>query len=247
MTSIESQAFEGCSSLTSITIPSSINSIETFAFHGCNNLASIVVESGNTKYDSRDNCNAIVETSSNTLILGCCNTVIPNSVTTIGNGAFFYLSSLISIIIPNGVVNIDWSAFSCCTNLTSVIIGSGVRKINGYAFDYCYELTDVYCYAENVPSTGTDVFENTPIGNATLHVPASSVNKYMTTKPWKYFKEVVVLSDSDPKPTRVKAIESQDMAKVSIYDISGHRIADTNKGLNIIRMSDGTTKKVVVK
>ena len=180
----------GTTYLTSITIPSSVTSIDILAFAVCSSLSSIVVESENSKYDSRENCNAIIETSTNTLIQGCKNTIIPNSVTSIGFNSFYGCSGLTSLTIPNCVTTIGGCAFEF-SGLTSISIGSGVNKIGNYAFSYCSELTDVYCYAEKVPSTDADVFNETPIGNITLHVPESLINDYMAIKPWRHFKDIV--------------------------------------------------------
>ena len=106
VTRIEAAAFRGCSGLTSVTIPSSVTSIEAAAFEGCSGLTSVTVDNGNSIYDSRENCNAIIETASNTLIAGCMNTTIPSSVTSIGGGAFYGCSGLTSVTIPNSVTSI---------------------------------------------------------------------------------------------------------------------------------------------
>ena len=131
-----------CDNLTSITIPNSVTSIGDEAFANCSGLTSINVESGNTKYDSRNSCNAIIEKATNTLIQGCKTTVIPNSVTSIGDYAF-YGSGLTSITIPNSVTSIGSSAFSGCSSLTSVTMGNGVTTIGESAFSYCSGLTSV--------------------------------------------------------------------------------------------------------
>ena len=133
---IKRSAFSGCSSLTSVTIGNSVTNIGWSAFSGCSGLTSISVENGNTVYDSRDNCNAIIKTATNTLIAGCKNTIIPNSVTSIGYRAFYNCSSLTSVTIPNSVTNIGDYAFSGCSSLTSVTIPNSVTSIREQAFSY---------------------------------------------------------------------------------------------------------------
>lgn len=130
---IKGNAFRNCVSLKSITIPASVSKIETSAFQGCTSLESIVVEEGNSKYDSRDNCNAVIETATNTLKVGLSSTKIPNTVTTIGGGAFEG-TTLKSIVIPEGVTLIDNSAFSDCKSLETVSLPNSLESIYPLAF-----------------------------------------------------------------------------------------------------------------
>ena len=118
--SIGKSSFKGCSGLTSLTIPNSVASIGDAAFAGCNSLTSITVAPGNTIYDSRDNCNAIIRTDDNTLIAGCQSTNILSSVTGIGDAAFWGCTNLTSVTIPNSVTSIGKSAFYECSGLTSI-------------------------------------------------------------------------------------------------------------------------------
>ena len=136
-------AFYGCSGLAFIEIPGSVTSIGRDAFSGCTGLTSIIVDENNKVYDSRDNCNAIVETATNTLLRGCNNTMIPNSITSIGSSAFDGCTGLTSIGLPSGVTSIGSSAFEGCTGLTSITIPSSVTSIYGYAFEGCTSLTSI--------------------------------------------------------------------------------------------------------
>ena len=129
VTSIGDYAFTGCRGLTSIEIPSSVRSIGDYTFLDCSGLASIVVSPENPYYNSEGNCNAIIETETNTLIRGCKNTKIPSSVTSIGWRAFSDCSGLTSIKIPSSVTSIGYYAFEDCSNLTSIEIPSSVTSI----------------------------------------------------------------------------------------------------------------------
>ena len=166
LSEINSYAFYNCSSLTSVVIPKYVKSIGQYAYSGCTNLTSISVDSDNSIFDSRNNCNAIIETASNTLITGCKTTVIPNTVTSIGENAFENCSDLRSITIPKSVTSIRDYAFRGCNNLTTV------------------------CVRRNVPVDITaDVFTNR--ANATLYVPYGSLAEYQVADYWKEFQEIV--------------------------------------------------------
>ena len=140
---ISGTVFSGCSSLQSVVIPASVTKIQTGVFASCENLVSIIVESGNTNYDSRDNCNAVIETSTNTLVAGCKTTVIPEAVTAIANSAFDGCKGLTSMTIPENVTIIGHSAFEDCENLTNIIIPNKVTEIPRECFARCSSLKSI--------------------------------------------------------------------------------------------------------
>ena len=143
ITAISASAFRNCSGLTSITIGDSVTSIGVHAFAGCIGLVNISVTDGNTKYHSSGNC--LIETASNTLVLGCKTSVIPSdgSVTSIGEGAFFCCDELTSVTIPDGVTRIGNYAFAGCIELTSVTIPNSVTSIDNDAFFGCSRLKSI--------------------------------------------------------------------------------------------------------
>ena len=445
VTGIGNSVFESCTELTSVTFPYTITNIGNEVFKGCTGLVSIVIEEGCQKYDSRENCNAIIETASNKLIYGCNGTTIPNSVTAIGmhaflgcngptsiifsddgvmsieneafkncdgitsvyigkgeinisGGAFYSCSNLTKVEINNnalvsksyegispineffggqvqeyilgeevtsignsafyscGMTSLDMSdnvttidekafqfcskltsirlseslisigeyAFQNCQSLTSIIIPESMRTIGFGAFGWCFDLerveiysheivsrenneqyyslsscfgkqvkkyvlgenvtgigsfaffdsneltstiipskvtcvgdsafyscqviADVYCYAEQVPETGKDVFLLSNYTNATLHVPAAAIDAYKNAEQWKDFGNIVALTDDDPKPTEIEVPKAtQQSIVVEIYDLGGRCISQLQRGLNIVKMSDGTIKKIIVK
>ena len=226
LTSVGDYAFE-YSGLTSITIPEGVTSIGDRAFALCSGLTGISVASGNTVYDSREECNAIIETSTNTLIVGCQNTVIPNSVRIIGDEAFMGCTGLKSVTIPEGVTSIGCEAFDGCSGLTSITIPEGVTSIGDDAFSGCSGLTSVTIplsvtsigesvfygcsglisvtsLIEEPFEIGSDVFRiwNEETGryeftSATLYVPAGTKEKYLATPAWNQFQNIVEMEDTN--------------------------------------------------
>ncbi len=221
VTEIGYNAFYGCN-FTSVHIPGSVTTIGDGAFSGYSGLENIVVDASNPVYDSRDNCNAIMETSSNKLVQGCKNTIIPNEVTAIGadafsgcsaltaitipdgvteigKGAFYGCSSLIAVTIPDGVTEIGYSTFGNCKKLSFVSIPSSVTTIGDYAFYQCNALLDFYCFAVNVPSAEYDTFRG--LRFTTLYVPSVSLQEYKNSTsisrgPWNNFRNVIAIGST---------------------------------------------------
>ena len=193
VTSICDHAFSGCSGLTSITIPKNVISIGEAILWGCEGITSIIVDLENTKYDSRNNCNAIIESSQNILIQGIKNTIIPNTVTTIGNRAFAqcfdYYSGVSHIAIPNSVTSIGDMAFGACDGLNSIDLPNNLASIGRKAFAST-RLQRIYCHAKQVPITDSEAFISMN-SITTLWVPAGSINAYKAAEPWKNFAEIL--------------------------------------------------------
>lgn len=171
ITSIGTYAFSGCNSLTSIFIPKRIVSIGPSAFSDCRSLASIVVEEGNPVYDSRENCNGIIETETNTLVIGCKTTTIPNSVTSIGDYSFNCCRLLSEVNIPNGVTYIGVFAFYGCLSLTNVTMPNTVTTIRYRAFYNCSTLTSL-TISNNVATIEKETFQNC-VALTSIEIPSS--------------------------------------------------------------------------
>ena len=143
VTSLGDYCFANCSSLTSITIPNSVTSLGSSCFWGCSSLERMVVDAANPVYDSREDCNAIIHTSTNELVAGCKNSQIPNSVTSLGDQCFDGCSSLNSITIPNSVTSLGDACFFDCSSLTSITIPNSVTSLGDFCFAGCNDLTSI--------------------------------------------------------------------------------------------------------
>ena len=189
VTSIGYGAFDDCTGLTSVTIGNSVTSIGSVAFSGCIGLTSIVVENGNSVYDSRSNCNALIETATNTLIVGCMNTNIPNSVTSIGERAFYECSSLTSINVASDNSNycsLDGVLFN--KDKTTLIqypggkqgaytIPNSVTNIGDLAFSGCSGLASV-TIGNSVTSIGSVAFSGcSGLTSVTIPNSVTSIGK----------------------------------------------------------------------
>ncbi len=227
---IGEHSFCNCVGLTTVIIPHNVTSIEGYAFSNLNNLTHIVIPNS-------------VKRIGQGAFGGCRNLssfIIENGVETIGLGSFQDCTSLTSVSIPNSVTKIGSYAFLECSGLTTVVIGSGAKDIYGFAFQNCDNVKDIFCYVESTPSSCG--FDFNIRETATLHVPAKSIDLYKKAKYWKDFKNIVALTDNDPKPTGVINIKDEIKAEERYYDLHGYHVNKPSKGIYIIN-----GKKVLIK
>ena len=234
VTSIGDQAFQSCYRITSINIPRSVTKIGDDAFNICSGLTSISVEKGNPVYDCRDNCNAIIETNSNKLIVGCKNTVIPNSVTEIGQGAFCYCIEMKSIVIPNSVTTINYGTFEGCNNLKSVTIGKNVTSIGTNAFGWqgnkgCSALASVTILAKIPPAKDSSIdYVKAFTTYETLHVLPGCKAAYEAADEWNRFTIVDDAVDLAMETTGISNVTADNVLKDGKYVVDGKIIIVKN-------------------
>ena len=176
VTLIGASAFQGCKFSGPLTISQETTNIDDNAFLSCHNFTSIIVEAGNTSYDSRNNCNAIIETNSNKLIAGCGSSTIPNSVTSIGDWAFSNCSALTSLNIPNSVTSIGQSAFNNCSGLLSISIPNSIMTIEDWTFNGCSSLSSI-TIPNSVTIIGNGAFSSSGLISITIPDGVTSIGQ----------------------------------------------------------------------
>ena len=223
--------FYGCSGLTSLTLPSCVTKIDWGAFYGCSRLTSLTIPSGVTKIGESafQGCS------------GLTSLTIPSSVTSIGKNAFNGCSGLTSLTLPSSVTSIGWYALKGCSGLTTLTLPSSVTSIGLEAFSGCSGLTSIYVYTKKLPGLGPDVFTGCNAQNCTVYVPKGTVDDYKSSE-FGYFENIVEFDATGID----KVATSTNAKEVSRYSANGQRLSAPAKGLNIVKYSDGSVKKVVV-
>ena len=200
--------FNGCSGLTSLTLPSSVTKIGCYALSNCIGLTSLT---------------------------------LPSSVTEIGEAAFLNCRGLTNFTIPSGVTKIGGAAFFSCYGLISLTIPSSVTAIGSGAFNGCSGLTSIYVYMEKLPETGSNLFLGCDEKKCTVYVPKGTYDDYFVSE-FGFFSHIVEFDATGIDKTTT----STDVEEVSRYSLNGQRLVGPTKGLNIVKYSDGSVKKVAV-
>ena len=239
--------FEGCSGLTSLTLPAGISEISDEAFLGCIGLTSITLTSGITKIGD----GAFVGCSGLKEVRFCINDNLDTYLTkghpyiNVDCGIKYYINDkeITSIEIPSNVTTLGNYVFQGCSGLTSLNLPAAITEISEGAFKGCSGLTSIYVYAEKVPKMGSAVFYDVDKKNCTLYVPRGTEQDYFLADVWGDFENIVEFDATGIDKTTT----STDVKEVSRFSADGQRLAVPVKGLNIVKYSDGSARKVVVK
>ena len=232
VTEIGSSAFSCCSGLTSVTIPSSVTKIGYGTFSDCSGLTSVTIPSSVTEIGS----------SAFAYCRGLTSVTIPSSVTKIGYETFAYCRGLTSVTVPSSVTKIGDNAFSGCSGLTSVTIPSSVTEIGDNAFSGCSGLTSVYVSWKTPLLNGADKFKDVDKQSCTLYVPQDTSGEYYLSEWGDYFDNIV-----EYDVTGINKVKSSaNVTELSRYSVNGHRLDSPTKGLNIVKYSDGSVRKIAV-
>ncbi len=244
VTSIGASAFQGCIYLKNINIPSAVTSIDVTSYNGCSNIESITVDPNNTYFDSRNGCNAIIRVTTNNLRLGCKNTVIPNTVTTIGNNAFYGRKMKKNgINIPSSVTSITVGAFQNVSVMEKITIPSSVTSIGNNAFYNASDLDRIYVKRSTPPTLGTSAFYGEAPGRI-IAVPASSLNTYKTATRWQNYNPYIIAD----VPGVIYYITTNSQAITSFYYMTDFganivsNVYDTQQDMGTITFDGPVTK-----
>mgnify|MGYP002285928721 CR=1 FL=1 len=203
------------------------------AFWDCSGLTSLTLPAGITEIGD---C-AFMYCS------GLTSLTLPAGITSIGTSAFDGCSGLTSLTLPAGITSIGSYAFSGCRGLTSLTLPAGITEIRWNAFEGCSGLTSIYVYAEKVPKIGSDVFEGIDAKKCTVYVPMRTRDDYRLSGFGNYFENIVEFEATGIDKTTT----STDVEEVARYSVNGQRLSAPTKGLNIVKYSDGSVKKVAVR
>ena len=232
ITSIGDHAFWGCSGLTSLNLPAGITSIGDRAFWNCSGLTSLTLPAGITKIGS----------SAFSYCSGLTSLTLPAGITSIGSDAFLGCSGLTSLNLPAGITSIGSYTFCGFSGLTSLTLPAGITSIGSYVFEGCSGLTSIYVYAEKVPEINSYSFKGFDAKKCTLYVPMGTRDDYRLSKFGDYFENIVEFEATGIDKTTT----STEVEEVARYSVNGQRLSAPTKGLNIVKYSDGSVKKVAV-
>ena len=205
--------------------------IGSYAFYGCSGLTSLTLPAGITKIDwyAFSGCS------------GLTSLTLSSGITSIDNYAFYGCSGLTSLTLPAGITSISDGAFRGCSGLTSLNLPASITTIGWKAFEGCSGLTSIYVYAEKVPGIGSDAFKGCDAKKCILYVPKGTYDDYWLSD-FGYFENIVEFDATGIDKTTT----STDVEEVSRYSLNGQRLVGQTKGLNIVKYSDGSVKKVAV-